>query len=183
MVAVRGSLLKGAGLESEASFRESGFSRTLGGLDLKDVSHIVSAFQYTQNWVFTVVQTEKAIGDKQKDAIKAGLQVGSPVKVKAAKGGREHEYYPIEGPLDPLTSVLVQGIEPRPNLNLYFVDSKTLVFADRAPMEKFLEDDARPEIRPEHKTKPATPPTTTTPGGPGTLPGGPGGAPLTPGAT
>ncbi len=79
------------------------------------------------------------------------------------------EYFEVTGRLDPLSTFLLRANKPNSDhVWLYlFADDQTLVFADEAPMRKFLEENAHP---PE-VAQPAAPP----PPSPAAPPGGPGG--------
>jgi hypothetical protein len=159
------------------AFNTEGFHKTFG-FAVDEVTRILQASNPAEDWVFSVMRTTKPVA--KADLVKQ-LQLGSPTTVNGL------DMYTIEKPLDSLSNLLLKGNRKRDHFTLHIIDEKTLVFADAAPMKKFLEDKEKPKYltdppeppvpgapppkRPRRGGKGPTPP----PGGhtgPGTPPGG-----------
>jgi hypothetical protein len=127
-------------LSAQGGFNADSFKRTFG-LSIFDVTKILMALNPGEDWVFTVMRTDKPI---QLDTLKASLKL-APQKQNG------FDYYLIRGQLDSLSMLLLKGNQTRENFTLHVMDSKTLVFADPAPMKKFL--DLKRHV-PNHPTQP-----------------------------
>jgi hypothetical protein len=120
-------------LRTPGGFNPANFKRTFG-FDVDDVSRIVMAVN--KDWVFTVVRISKPI-DAAALQTRLGMVGEKPVNALT--------YYTIKKDLDPLGNLLLKGNRQHESFGFYPYDSQTLVFADRAPMEKFLEDGTKPK--------------------------------------
>ncbi len=117
---------------------------------------VLTAVSHTNNWVFTVLQTQKGV-TINKDVLIANLQLEAHDPVNGLTP------YSVKRDLDALSTLLIKANRPRPDLQMLFLDGQTLVFADATPMKKFLDDKGRPEF----KTLPPAPPPANQNPGPG----------------
>jgi hypothetical protein len=151
-------------------FSEEQFQKTLG-VSLEDTRRIVMAMNFTGDWVFTVVRTAKPV-NKEYLAARLRLSPEPPINNLA--------YSLVKGQLDSLSNLLFTRGRPGKDLALHVVDPYTLVFADVAPMKKFLQDKGHPRHQAPAEA-PAEPPAGRGgPGGaePGRTMGGPGRGPM-----
>jgi uncharacterized protein (TIGR03067 family) len=168
-----GSALKAAGIdEAEGGFRVERFRQQMGfGLD--EVNRLITALNSKDDWVFTVLQTKKPYNQ---EAIKGQLRLTTGTKI-TSKTSKAYDIYPLSGDFDALGNLLLKFNKPREQFFVHFHDSNTIVFADQKPLEKFLQEDKKPELLSKD-----TPPPATAGGGAPDGPGGrPGMGPMTPG--
>src|SRR5205823_4029405 len=126
---------------------------------VEGVARVVTAL-VTDGSVFSVVRTKQPIKREQLD---------TNLKLAEEPGGNGLTYYTIKGDLDSLSNLFFKAARPHDKFQLLILDDKTLVFADPAPMQKFLEDKGKPK---ELSQPSAAPPTGSAPGSsPGTTPG------------
>jgi len=175
--------------DTDGGFSADRFKANMGfGVD--DVHRVISTMRLKDEkegeWVFTVLQTKKPY---KNDAMKAALRLAAKEPVKSKT--KSYDVFQINTDLDSLSNILLKFNKPRDQFLVHFLDANTMVFADPAPMKKFLESDAKPDYLSKE-------PVTDAPGGgtpsgppgvgtPGTMPGGvpgvgapgtmPGGAP------
>ena len=153
------------------AFSETAFADTFsfpfyadGG---KGVERVVTAISNTNHWVFTVLHAQKGVViDKDKLIASLQLEVHPPVNGMIA--------YSVKRDLDALGTLLVKANRPHDDLQMVMLDGQTLVFADPAPMKKFLDDKGHPAL----KSQPTevAPPTRPNPGPGGSMTPGPGGS-------
>ena len=124
------------------------------GVPLENVTRFITAFSVSQNWAFGVVHTNKVFDLK---VLKATLNLTKGPKSPL----HGMEYFLVQGPLDPFTHFFLKYNNRTAPVGLYRVDPHTLVMADLAPLEKFLE--AKPSYR---SSAPTAPPPTPGPSGP-----------------
>jgi hypothetical protein len=148
-----GSALKAAAInEAEGGFKAERFRQTMG-VDLEDLHRVVTAISAKNNWLFTVLQSKKAL---VADVLKQQLRMSPGQQVKG-KSGKMHDVFVASGEMDSLSNMLVKLNQPRDTMQVYFFDANTVVFADPAPMKKFLEDDGKPEYLTKEGSAPAAP--------------------------
>jgi hypothetical protein len=128
---------------SEGPFREETF-QSVFGFPLykgdKGVSRIIIAHNPTAKWVFSVV---RARHDIDRDDLVKRLKLGREVKAG------EFAYQPVGRQFDSLGNLLFKGAKPCDSFAVHFVDARTLIFADEAPLKAFLA--ARPKAVDEKK--------------------------------
>jgi hypothetical protein len=168
-----GTALRAAFFDSEGGFKEAKF-KNLYGFGIDGLARVEIALNLSANWIFTVVRTMEPVKEEQ---LKQRLQLKLDSPIKGAKSGKVYDVYLIKADLDSLSNLLFKGGQAREQFQLFLLDSKTLVFADPAPMKKFLEADTQPErIAKPVAAEPAAPapPVGFRPGGvqPGTPPEG-----------
>ncbi len=132
----------------------------------KGVERVVTAISNTNHWVFTVLHTQKnAAIDKEKLIASLQLEAHPPVNGLIA--------YSVKRDLDALGALLIKANRAHEDLQVVILDSQTLVFADPAPMKKFLDDKGHPTLKSQPTA--ATPPAKPGPGPGGSMPPGPAG--------
>jgi hypothetical protein len=163
-----GSSLKSAAIQSEAGFRKERFEAQMG-FPLEDISRVLTAMNRSEGWVFTVVRTKKPY---KQEILKANLRLAVEPKVKG-KTGRMHDMYSVKGNLDSLGTLVLRANQAKDNFAVHFLDQHTLVFADSAPMKRFLEADGQPNHLSKPTVQTTPPPAATTPANPmgGGVPG------------
>ena len=97
--------------------RGAGADLTVLGLNAKD------------NWAFSVLRTQRPF-DRDRLISQLRLAPESPVNNLTS--------YRVQRSLDSLSNLLVRAGQLRPDLRVHLLDSRTLVFADPAPMKAFL---------------------------------------------
>ena len=133
----------------------------------KGVERVVTAISNTNHWVFTVLHTQKnAAIDKDKLIASLQLEAHPPVNGMIA--------YSVKRDLDALGDLLIKANRAHDDLQVVILDSQTLVFADPAPMKKFLDDKGHPTLKSQPTA--ATPPAKPGPGPGGLMPPGPAGS-------
>ncbi|MGL4554396.1 MAG: DUF1559 domain-containing protein, partial [Gemmataceae bacterium] len=166
-------------LESEGGFKPAQFQAVMG-FPVEDLSHVLNAWNYKDDWLFTVAQTTKPYNPEH---LKTQLRLDPPVKVRGKKSNTERDLFTMRGDFDSLGNLLFKAATPRKDFGVVFVDPTTVAFGNLAVLTSFLEDDAKPQPRPENipSVNDAPPPSAAggtpgmgmTGGMPG--PGGPGG--------
>ncbi|HZY86356.1 MAG TPA: hypothetical protein VFE78_16100, partial [Gemmataceae bacterium] len=119
----------------QGGFNEAHFRATLG-VSLEEVRRVVMALNLTDDWVFTVVRTTKPV-DKKYLTARLRLSPEPPIN--------NLQYFLVKGRLDSLSNLLFTGGRQRNALAMHVVDPQTLVFADVAPMKKFLQANGKPK--------------------------------------
>ena len=155
------------GVFSEKAFQDT-FTFPLYADGGRGVERVVTAVSHTNNWVFTVLHTQKAV-TINKDALIANLQLEAHDD-QAVNGLVP---YSVKRDLDALGTLLIKANRPHADLQMVFLDNQTLVFADPAPMKKFLDDVKEFKGHPKFKTlPPEAPPANQNPGPGGMNPNG-----------
>jgi hypothetical protein len=126
---------KRAMLMTPGSFSETAFQRTWG-LPPSEVTHVVKGINADKKTVFSVMRLAKAINH---DKLVAAL------KLKAEAPIGDLKYYLLQRPLDALSTFLLKANEPHEKFALHFPDSYTVVAADLAPMQQFLQAKGHPK--------------------------------------
>ncbi len=135
-----GSGFRQAALRTPGAFNESAFKGVFG-FPLHDAAakdglqRVVSALNNSNHWVFTVLRTMKPFN---KDQLITNLQLDAQPAVNGLTP------YSVKRDLDSLSNLLVKANRTHDELQLCILDGQTLVFADPAPMQKFLEDKGKP---------------------------------------
>lgn len=162
-----GSSLNKAALLTRGAFNPDDFEVAYG-FPLDHVQRFLVALNGPDS-IFTVLQlqSDKAI-DRAKLQEKLGLATESPVNGL--------EVFTVKGPFDGLSNLLIKGQQARERMQMRIMDARTLVFADPATMEKFLQEKGKPKLLSQ--------PSSASSGGSGTPAGGAAGttAPMPAGA-
>ena len=156
------------GAFSEKAFNDT-FSFPLYADGGKGVERVVTAVNNTNHWMFTVLHAQKGLTiDKDKLIASLQLEAHDPVNGMVA--------YSVKRDLDALGTLLIKANRPHDDLQVVLLDGQTLVFADPAPMKKFLDDKGHPTLKSqptqaEPAANPNQGPTPPSPGGSMTPPG------------
>jgi flagellar basal body-associated protein FliL len=162
------SSFRDAALQTSGAFNEAAFKNTFGfplyDSAAKDgVKRVVTAVNNSKHWVFTAVRTMKPI-NRENLIQSLGLEALPEVNKLTA--------YSVKHDLDSLSNLLIKANRPHDDLQVCIFDGQTLVFADPAPMAKFLADGGRPKQLSESSAAAPSPPAANTPGGSSMPPGG-----------
>jgi len=129
--------------DTDGGFSADRFKANMG-FSVDDVHRVISTMRWKDekegDWVFTVLQTKKPY---KTYAMKAALRLTAKEQVKSKT--KSYDVFQINTDLDSLSNVLLKLNMPRDQFQVHFLDANTIVFADPAPMKKFLESDAKPE--------------------------------------
>ena len=131
---------KRAMLLTPGSFSETAFQRTWG-IPPTEVTHVVMGLNADKKTVFSVMRLAKAVNHEQ---------IVAALKLKAESPIGDLKYYLLQKPLDALSTFLLKANEPHEKFALHFPDSYTVVAADLAPMQQFLQAKGHPK----HLTEP-----------------------------
>jgi hypothetical protein len=163
------SSVKRSMLEIPGAFTDATFKRTFD-FNLENVKRLLTAVlpgeKPDEAAFFSVMQTAKPFNQ---DYLKKSL------KLTALPPVNGFDSFTVNGDLDTLSDLFLRlSTPPTQKLTVHFVDAVTLVFADAAPMKKFLDD----KRRPSQLTQPPPPPPDAPQGPPG---GGNAPSPINPG--
>jgi flagellar basal body-associated protein FliL len=133
---LRSSINKAA-LHTPGTFQDANFRKSFG-FSIQDVERVILAYQaQPHNGVFSVMRTSKPVPH---DQLVANLRLEGPTEVNGLK------LYLVRKHLDGLSNFLVKGNLAQEACYLHIVDERTLVFAGKPVMDKFLSDKARPKF-------------------------------------
>jgi hypothetical protein len=137
---LRDSSVKSCFLDMSGGFSEATFQRTFG-FPLENVKELLTAAMPSgrpEEAAFFSLMRMKAPIDKDYLLKSLKLAPAEPV-------GGFTEHYSVNGDLDTLSALLLRLSSPSSDkINLHIVDERTLLFADAAPLKKFLSEKRTP---------------------------------------
>ncbi len=119
------------------AFNRNGFQHTFG-FSIEDVQRIVQASDPDEGWVFSVMRMIRPV-------LKADLSRQLALQPQTPINGME--WYTVGRPLDGLANLLLKCNQPHDPFCLFIMDGRTLIFADQAQLQKFLEMKCQPELK------------------------------------
>ncbi|HEY7426925.1 MAG TPA: DUF1559 domain-containing protein [Gemmataceae bacterium] len=164
--------VKRAALLTHGAFRDADFQRTWG-IPSTEVRRVVLGVNAEKKTVFSVMRTGRPL---KEDQVVAGLKL----KAETPIGGMN--YYLLKKPLDGLSTFLLKMNAARDQVALHFFDSFTVVCADPAAVQQFLQENGKPKHLSQSPSSEAEPTGDAAPKTPGAPAGAPGAKPGTPGA-
>jgi DNA-directed RNA polymerase subunit M/transcription elongation factor TFIIS len=150
------------------------------GIVPTDVRRVVLGVNAQKKTVFSVMRTSVPLQEKK---------IADRLKLKSEAPINGLKYYLVQKPLDALSTFLLKGDMHHDKVALHFMDQFTVVCADAAVMNQFLQEKGQPKQlskksadeeqkgEGEQGGKPGGPPGGMQGGPPGGMRGGPGGPP------
>src|SRR5262249_16833941 len=150
-----------------------------------DIERVVGSGGSAGAWSFTVIKTKSSISE---EALRTAAELGEPIGNINKRDyylAKDNPVFDMVGnffatKLKDMAFVIDPPAGPR-EMTICLLDSRTLVVADKAVMEKFLNADAQPDYRSKLTNAPAGMGQGPVPGMPGIIPSVPGGGGPRPG--
>jgi hypothetical protein len=118
-----------AALRADGAYRDGAFER-LFGFPLYNagdgVERVITALNRKADWVFSVMRTVQPV---DQDDLKTRLRMAAVA---------DKPYFLLGRQFDNIGNMLFKANRPRESYAAYFVDSKTIIFADVDPLERFV---------------------------------------------
>src|SRR5579883_476750 len=125
-------------LRTPGAFHEAAFQQTWG-ISPTNIQRVVVAYNADKKTVFSVIRTRPSAQLKEEQIV-AALKLKPETPINGLK------HYLIKKPLDALSTLLLKGGVNHDKVALHFMDPFTLVCADVAWMNKFLQDKGQPAL-------------------------------------
>lgn len=144
------SALRRAMLGTPGGFRDVEFLSTFG-FPFHEVSQVLIAkgeIAKGQNWIFSILRAKKPLNKKYLTT-KFRMSPEAPVQGL--------ESFTVGRGFDPLGNLLLKGSQERPSFRAHFLDDQTIVFADKQPMDAWLNAGGKPTLLTQPPAAPSTP--------------------------